>query len=142
MKSFTTSEIGRVVVMHLGKGDLLLESIQQEAERQDIKNAVILCGIGSMRKLVFHVITSTDDVSTDSFKTLEEPMEIGAIQGLIIDGKPHFHIICSDPKNTYVGHLEPGTEIQYLAEICLMEVKGVDLVRKVDQFGIGYIDER
>lgn len=142
MKSFVSDEAGKLVVIHLDKGDLLLESIQQEAARLGIRYAVVLSAVGSMRKLAFHMITSTDDIAKDDFLTLEQPMEIGAIQGMLLDGEPHFHIICSGPGQCYAGHLEPGTEIQYRAEICLMEIKGVDLVRKTDAFGVDHIDER
>ena len=101
--------------MHLGKGDKVLESIQSEMDRLGVKNAVLLSAIGSMRKLTFHVITETTDKSVDKFITIEDAIEVGAMQGLILDGEPHLHIICSDKDNNkYVGHLENGCEVQYL----------------------------
>ncbi len=89
-----------------------------------------------MRLCIFHIITNTEDQSADEFTELNKPMEIGAIQGMILDGAPHFHIVCSDPERTYVGHLEPGTEIQYLAEISLLEIADLELTRLADEFGI------
>jgi len=129
--------------MHLGKGDKVLESIQSEMDRLGVKNAVLLSAIGSLRKLVFHVITKTTDKSVNKFVTIEDAIEVGGMQGLIIDGEPHLHIICSDKaNNTYVGHLENGCEVQYLMELSFMEIDGLDLTRRIDEFGNAYIDKK
>lgn len=140
MKTFTTNDYGRFFVIHLGKGELLLESIQSEIDRLGIQSGVITSGIGSLRKMTLHIITSTDDTSVNEYITIEAPIEISAIQGVIIDGEPHFHIVCSDPEKVYTGHLEDGCEVQYLAEISILEVNGLELKRKCDEFGINYID--
>lgn len=142
MKSFVASGPGRAVVLHLGKGDLLLESIESECRRLGIRDGVVLSCIGSMRKAVFHVIMGTDDDPVNEFITLERPMEIGSVQGVILDGAPHLHIVCSDPQRVYTGHLEPGTEIQYLCEISILELGGLSLTRRKDAFGIDYIDQK
>ena len=141
MRSFVSQECGRIIVMHLGKGDLLQESIVQELERQGIKNAVLLSCIGSLRKLTIHIIASTDALSTNEFITIEEPIEIGAMQGLVLNGEPHFHLTCSAPGDRhFTGHLEDGCEVQYLAELALVELKGLELTRRLDEYNISYID--
>jgi Predicted DNA-binding protein with PD1-like DNA-binding motif len=127
--------------MHLGKGDKVLECIKTEMDRLGIKDAVLVSGIGSLRKLSFHIITETTDKSVDEYETIENPIEIGAMQGLILNGEPHFHIVCSDSGRTYVGHLENGCEVQYLLEMSFMEIKNLNLTRKMDEFGISYIDK-
>ena len=109
--------------------------------RLGVKNAVLVSAIGSMRKIVFHVITETTDKSVDKFITIEEAIEVGAMQGLILNGEPHIHIICSGPKDTYVGHLEDGCEVQYLMELSFIEANDLNLMRKKDEFNIAYIDE-
>ena len=128
--------------MHLGKGDKVLESIKSELDRLGVKDAVLLSAIGSLRKITFHVITETTDKSVDEFITIENAIELGAMQGLILDGEPHLHIICSDKDNKYVGHLENGCEVQYLLELSFMEVKNLNLMRKKDEFNNAYIDEK
>ena len=40
----------------------------------------------------------------------------------------------------YAGHMEPGCEVQYLAELAILELKDLPLTRKLDEFGISYID--
>ena len=142
MKSFTANEYGRIVVMHLGKGELLQESIVKELDRLGIKNAILLSCIGTLRKLSMHIVMDTKDQATNEYPVIEEPLEIGAVQGLVLNGVPHFHIICSAPGNRHFsGHVEDGCEVLYLAEIALVEVKDMLLARKKDQFGIVYIDK-
>jgi len=140
MKTYTTKNYGRTVIIHLGKGELILESIQKEIDRLDIRNGILVSAIGSLRKACLHVITNTDDLSVNKFITIEKPIELGAAQGLIIDGEPHLHLVISEPDGMYAGHLEPGCEVQYLAELAILELADVNLTRKLDENGISYID--
>lgn len=142
MKTHVGSKFGRHVVIHLGKGELVLESIQAEIKRLNIRTGIVTSGIGSARKIVYHRIGSLANDPLNLFVTEEGPMEIGAIQGLIVDTEPHLHIVCYGENGAFSGHLEPGCEIQYLAEISIIELLDADLVRRLDDFGISYIDKR
>ena len=140
MRTYTTNQYGRTVIIHLGKGEKLLESLTEEIKRLHLKNGILLSAIGSLRKASLHVITSTDDWPVNQFITVEKPIELGAAQGLIINGEPHFHLVISEENSLYAGHMEPGCEVQYLAEFATLELLDVDLTRKTDTFGISYID--
>ena len=140
MRTYTTNQYGRTVIIHLGKGEKLLESLTEEIKRLHLKNGILLSAIGSLRKASLHVITSTDDWPVNQFITVEKPIELGAAQGLIINGEPHIHLVISEENSLYAGHMEPGCEVQYLAEFAILELLDVDLTRKTDTFGISYID--
>ena len=141
MKSFSAKNTGQTVILHLKKGDLVLENITEEFRRLGIRDAVLASGIGSLRKMAYHVITQTTDQSVDEFATLEDAIEVGAMQGMILDGEPHLHLVCSGSDGkTYVGHLENGTEVQYLLELAFTVLDTGGLGRKKDEFGISYID--
>ena len=140
MRTYTTNQYGRTVIIHLGKGEKLLESLTEEIKLLHLKNGILLSAIGSLRKASLHVITSTDDWPVNQFITVEKPIELGAAQGLIINGEPHFHLVISEENSLYAGHMEPGCEVQYLAEFAILELLDVDLTRKTDTFGISYID--
>ena len=140
MRTYTPNQYGRTVIIHLGKGEKLLESLTEEIKRLHLKNGILLSAIGSLRKASLHVITSTDDWPVNQFITVEKPIELGAAQGLIINGEPHFHLVISEENSLYAGHMEPGCEVQYLAEFAILELLDVDLTRKTDTFGISYID--
>ncbi|MCL2867435.1 MAG: DNA-binding protein [Clostridia bacterium] len=136
------SEYGRHVIMQLTKGELILESIQSEIQRLGIRCGIVTSGIGSASKVVYHRIGSTADNPDNEFLTVAEPLEVGALQGVIVDGQAHLHITCCTREGTFAGHLEPGSETLYLMEISLIELVGADLTRKADAFGISYIDVR
>ena len=142
MKTHIGNKFGRHVVLHLGKGELILESIQSEIKRLNIRNGIVTSGIGSARKIVYHRIGSLANDPLNLFITVEAPTEIGSLQGLIIDGEVHLHIVCYGADGAFAGHLEPGCEVQYLAEISMIELEDADLVRRLDEFGISYIDKR
>ena len=59
-----------------------------------------------------------------------------------MNGKAHFHMVVSDVEQAYTGHLEPGTQVLYLGEISLVELKGVSLCREKDENNIGMIVEK
>ncbi len=140
MKYFAEPAAGRYAVLSLGKGELILESIEKACRELGIRNAVVTSAIGSARKVVFHYIESTADDPVNTFVTIDEACEIGSIQGLVLSGEPHLHISFSDRSRAYNGHLEPGSEVQYLLEVSLTEMKDMNLTRKADSFGISYID--
>ena len=140
MKAFTTNSIGKIMVVHLGKGDDLLLSICKAAKENDIKDGILVSAIGSLRKATMHVITTTEDESTDKLIVIEKPIEIGAAQGLILNNEPHFHMCISYNGSTCIGHMEQGCEVQYLAEVVIIEYRDMELDRKIDSNGISYID--
>ncbi|MDD3334744.1 MAG: DNA-binding protein [Eubacteriales bacterium] len=139
MFSYEGAKLGRVFMLYLGKGEDVLKSIQTEIDRQGVRSGVMLSAIGSARKIVYHRISKLIDTNSDEFLTVEGPIEIGAIQGLILEGKPHLHITFSDRSGTYSGHLEPGCEVQYLAEIAFAELLDAPVVRKHNENGISYM---
>lgn len=140
MRTYTTSQLGRIVLIHLGKGEGVLESVEAEVSRLGIKNGILLSAIGSLRKACLHFITNTDDTAVNRFITIERPIELSSAQGLIIDGVPHFHLTISEPDGMYAGHMEPCCEVQYLAELAILELRGISLTRRQDEYGISYID--
>ena len=140
MKTFLTNNFGRIVIIHLEKGDCILESVNKELERLQIKNGILLSAIGSLKKATLHYIASTTDRALNKFLTIESPIELSSAQGLIINGEPHFHLTLSDPQHVYTGHMENGCEVQYLAELAILELTDLNLTRKLNEFGISYFD--
>lgn len=142
MKKFEGYELGKVVILNLDRGDLLLETIEAELEKSGIKNALLTSAIGSLQKVVLHRVIGKGPEPEDEFITLEKPMELASLQGFVLDGKAHFHMVVSDVDNAYTGHLEPGTTVLYLGEVSLVEIKGVSLERRKDENNIGKIAKK
>lgn len=142
MKSFVGEGLGRVVVINLQRDELLLESIREKLKELGIKNAIITSAIGSLQKAVFHRVTGMEDTPNDEFVTIEKPIELASLQGIVIDGEPHFHMVISDLEQSYTGHLEEGTKVLYLAEISLVEIKGLELQRVKNDLNIAVLKEK
>ena len=135
MKKFNCSGFGKIVILNLHRGDKLIETIKEQIEIAGIKNAVIICAIGSLQKVRFHRVITTDIKAMDEYLDFEGPIELASLQGTIIDGEPHFHMVLSDLKMAYTGHLEEGTEVLYRAEIVLAELTGVKIKKVLDDAG-------
>lgn len=142
MRHFTGEGLGKVILINLQRGDMLLESIVDRLQRSGIKNAVILSAIGSLQKAVFHRVTGMEASPVDEFVTIEKPLELASLQGIVVDSHPHFHMVVSDLEQSYTGHLEEGTTVLYLVEISLAEIKGVELERIKDNLNIAVLSEK
>lgn len=142
MKTFVGEKYGRYVLIGLEKGDLILESVCQEADRLGIANAIVLSGIGAACRMRYHRIEDTRDDPTDTILTVDGPIEISQFGGMIVDGVPHLHVTFADHERTYAGHMEDGCEIQYVGEISLVELLDVNLIRIPNRHGVKLLDKR
>ena len=137
MNSFVGSSLGRILVIHLKPGDLLLESIEGELAAQGFKNAVVLSCAATLDIVSCHRVKDTEVKPTNVFFKETGPFEVSSLQGMVIDGRPHFHITVSDGQRTFGAHLEHGSRVLYVAEIVLGEIAGLDhLQRTADENGI------
>jgi len=136
MITYVREGVGRMVIMNLERGEMLLETIREELARLEIRNAVITSAIGSLSKVELHRVTGFTREPVDEFITFEAPIELSSLQGYVLDGHPHFHMVVSDLEKTYTGHLEEGTEVLYLAEVSLLEIVNPGLKRVKDENNI------
>ncbi|MBN2536185.1 MAG: DNA-binding protein [Spirochaetales bacterium] len=114
-------------------GDMLLEKLEKAIKENNIRNGAVISGIGTLKRCRMHYVTHTGFPPKDVIFTLEKPLELLSINGLIIEGKPHLHIVVSRGKEkTRGGHLESGSEVLYLAEVAIMEFEGLHAERKYD----------
>jgi len=137
MTSFVAPQSGRVLLIHLTKGDDLMKSIAAACKDAGIENGVVMSGIGSLRRFHYHYIQATTDEPSDVYEIIEEPLELAALQGIILEGKPHLHAVVSAVgTQTYSGHVEDeGSEVQYLVEVSVLEVNGIKLGRRAGKYG-------
>jgi len=116
------TSIKNLIFIRLNPGDDVLAGLQDGAKKHNIKNAVILCGIGSARSHHFHVVGTRENPPRNDFVKAEKASDIASISGYIIEGRVHAHIVHSDTETAFGGHLEPGTEALTFAIITLAEV--------------------
>ncbi len=108
--SFTTNFKELVIVRLKYKTDIL-HGLEEAVTQNNIKNAVILTGIGSVYKYHVHSMDNSTFPSKYVFYKEEKPADVVSISGYIIDGRVHAHICVFDGKTAVGGHLEPGTEV-------------------------------
>lgn len=123
----------QIVVVGIAPGEMLLETIQKAIQDNDIQNGAVISGIGTLKTCQLHYIKDTEFPPTDIFHTLEKPLELLSVNGIIADGEPHLHVVVSCGENeVFAGHLEPDSEVLYLAEIAIQKFNELQLKRHLE----------
>lgn len=135
MISYLGKHTGRVLVIALERGELLLETIEEQCRAAGFAYATVETAIGTLQKTVFHRVLTLDEKSVNEYTTVETPVELSNVDGIIAEGHAHLHFSASDPDSTYIAHLEYGSEVLYLAEIVLAELEPMPLGRRVNRLG-------
>jgi len=137
VKYFSTDKIGRIFALSLEPGDYVLESIKELIERENVKDAVVVSAIGTLDHYRIHYVLTTGFPSQNKFEHWKnKPLELAHIGGVIANGEPHLHVIVSDSEKAHAGHLEEGCRVLYLAELVIIELKGINLKRIRDEKNI------
>jgi predicted DNA-binding protein with PD1-like motif len=128
-------QFDRVVVVRCKHRSYLLEGLEEIVKAQNIYNAVVLSGIGSVRGYHFHVVGNRTFPTENIFvKDTTAPADIAGMSGYVIDGRIHAHIMFANAEKAFGGHLEPGTEVYTFAIVTLGILKdGIDLSRVDDK---------
>ena len=119
-----------IITLGIRPGEMLLESINKAIEDNEIENGIVISGIGTTKTLHIHYITHTKFPSTNKFVTIEKPLEINSISGVIANKIPHLHIAATyKDEESYGGHLEPESEVLYLAEVVILKTNFLKMKR-------------
>jgi predicted DNA-binding protein with PD1-like motif len=105
-----SSAFERIVIVRMQSGTDMLEGLGAVIEEQDITNAVILSGIGSVTDYHFHVVSDRNLPPANEFSEAAVAKDLIAVQGYILNKRVHAHITLSDENSVIGGHLEPGTK--------------------------------
>lgn len=115
----------RIIFVRLGNGEDILASLREAAQRENIKNAVILSGFGSVSTYHFHVVTTPELPPGEAYPKGDKALDVVGMSGAIIDGRVHAHITFTDDVSAMGGHLEPGCKVLTFIIATLQEVDGV-----------------
>ena len=111
-----------LVFVRLNPGDDLLAGIEKAVAQEGLKNAVIVQGVGSVVSHSYHVVSSPELPPKNEFIKGERPADIVNINGYVVNGRVHAHVIYSDTNIAYGGHLEPGAQVLTFAILTLATV--------------------
>jgi predicted DNA-binding protein with PD1-like motif len=109
LKTITTG-FERIEIIRMKSGTDMLEGLNKAVKEKNIKNAVILTGIGSVTDYHFHVVSDKNLPPAEEFPKASVPMDLVSAQGYILNGRVHVHIALSDENSVVGGHLENGTK--------------------------------
>ena len=131
----TSGQFDRVIVVRMKQHTDLLAGLQEAVEKEKIRNAVILSGIGSLTTYHIHVVDNNTFPSENVFFKDSIPVDLVSVNGYIFNGKVHTHINISDENLSLGGHLEPGTTVFTFAIITIGVFNSeVDLDRFDDKY--------
>jgi predicted DNA-binding protein with PD1-like motif len=128
------SNFRRIVVVRLKNGTDLLAGLQKAVEKEKIKNAVIISGIGSLTQHHLHVVNNTTFPPGETFMKEPVPSDLLDVNGYIVDGRVHAHITLSDDKKALGGHLEPDTKAFTFAIITIGVLDDKACLKRVDDY--------
>jgi predicted DNA-binding protein with PD1-like motif len=100
----------RLEIIRMRSGTDLLEGLQHAIREKNIKNAVILAGIGSVTHYHFHVVSDKNLPPAEEYPKASRALDLTTLQGYILNGRIHAHMTLSDENNAFGGHVEPGTK--------------------------------
>ena len=123
-------------------GEDVMESLQSFCEAHDLKNGVIVSGIGSLEGCSFF-----DPSEIPGKPGLYEygapiekpsPIELISMGGIIstdAEGKPSLHIHASfadEAGNGFAGHFKAGNRVLTTVELVVAEIEGIAMTRAID----------
>ncbi len=129
------------VIARLDKGDKIMASINEIAEKESIK-AGFVSGIGAVNqaKLSFFLLGS-NEYNTENF---EEPFEVLSMNGTLsyVDDSPHQHVhmvLGREDYSTIGGHLQEAT-VSVTLEVHI-KILDTEVTRETSsEFGIQTLD--
>jgi len=115
----TSGQFERVIVVRMKQGADILSGLKSAVEKENIKNAVILSGIGSLVSYHIHVVDNNTFPTENVFIKNDTPVDLTSVNGYVFDGRVHAHINISDERLALGGHLESGNEVFTFAIITI-----------------------
>lgn len=102
----------RVAVIRLKYKTDLLAGLEKAVKENNIQNAVLLAGTGSVISYHYHVVSNTGFPTRNIFvKNSADPADLVSLNGYVIKGRVHAHATFTNADKAFGGHLEPGTTV-------------------------------
>lgn len=122
-----------MAVVGIAPDEMLLESVRKAVAEKGIRNGAVVSGAGTLKSCRMHYVDHTGFPPKDVFCSVEGPLELVALAGVIADGEPHLHVVVSmKDQPARSGHLEDGSQVLYLAEVTIMVCNDLAMVRRLD----------
>lgn len=141
--SFGGAQIQEIIRLRLDRNDLLLESIQAAIKQHNIQDGAVLTAAGSLQVCTYHGVATLAEKPEQKFTTVQGPLEIINVNGLIAAAEPHSHMTLSRAEGGALGgHLEKGCKVLYRAELTIAKFSGTPLARKPNSAGVPMLQRK
>ena len=118
MTDLATS-IRQIRLLRLHRGEDILQSLRRYVADNQIANALILSGFGSVTHYHFHVVADGKLPPAEEYSLGERALDIVGMSGAVLNGRVHGHITFTDDRAALGGHLEEGCRVLTFAVVCL-----------------------
>jgi hypothetical protein len=126
--------VDRMVILRLKFDTDLLAGIERMTKQENIRNGVIVSGIGSVRGYQIDQVTSRDLPSKTTVESNPtSPAELVGMNGYIIGGRVHAHITLATPEKAIAGHLQQNTRVLTCAIVTIAVMNDANFARIDDQ---------
>lgn len=125
-----------VVLVSIFPGEYVLETLEEVIQKEEIKHGVVLTGFGTLSEVHLHWVMTTGLPPVEHFEKHEGPFELLSLHGVIVNSVPHIHVVVSDVKGAYGGHLEYGNKVLYLCEVAVGVLADFPMQREVTPEGL------
>lgn len=143
INSITTNE-GRIIVGRIYPGCELIEGIKKICKDNNLRFGSVICAIGSLSKGCITYVVPCEEgklkVKYEESTYIEGPLELISCQGIIGEDENgnfeiHLHGMMSNKDMRVIaGHfLNKGNVVLATAEITILELKDVKIIRKYDE---------
>lgn len=133
---YRIGRVGRVIAARLFEGEDLYKSIEQIAEKEDIKSAAVLI-TGGLRKADVVVGPKQEKPKiVGNFKQFAGPGEVLGVGTIYCDEqgpKLHIHTAIGKGDETIVGCPRGGANTFLVLEVTIIEFEGITAERKLDE---------
>lgn len=141
-----TGQPGRVIIARVKPGSDLLHSLQKIVSEEGITSGVIVSGVGLLKQARLRNCKSLPEEypitdANRTFLSFEKPLEILSISGnvTLAEGEPlvHVHLTLSSVEGADItvigGHLIEGCVVFGFSEFAILELEGVEMVKRFDE---------
>ncbi len=141
---FTSLNVQKVHILRIDPGEDILLTVRKFLAESGLRQAVVMGGYGTLAAYSLHWVEHNHIPTHNLFRKGEGGFEILAMNGLVVDGKPHIHVALSNPSGGFGGHVEEGCIAYVLCELFFAEVAGAALAYRrvpvaVENMGSGEI---
>jgi predicted DNA-binding protein with PD1-like motif len=106
------TDFQRVITLRFKHRTDLLAGLEKIVKQENIRNAVILSGAGSVVSYHVHQVGNRTFPSKNIYvKDPTAAADLLTVTGYVIGGRVHAHVTLATPEKAFGGHLEPGTEV-------------------------------